>query len=88
MKRIESDEEEQRIREALENDLLRMYGPVLHGQNLRQSLGYETRDAFRQAVTRKVVPVPIFDIEHRKGKFALSKDVAAYLAKKRCESMS
>ena len=80
--------QENDLKAELEKDLLRLYGPVLHGKNLREALGYETRDSFRQAVTRKVVPVPLFDIEHRRGKFALSKDVAAYLAKKRCESMS
>ena len=79
--------EEEKLKHLLEKDLLELYGPVLHGSNLRQSLGYETKNAFRLAVVRKVVPVPIFNIEHRRGKFALTKDVAAYLAKKRCESI-
>lgn len=87
MHQEELDEQEE-LRQVLENDLLRLYGPVLTGQALRQVLGYQSKDSFRQGVTRKTVPVPLFEIEHRRGKFALAKDIAAFLARQRFKSMS
>lgn len=67
----------------LHDSLLRLHGPMIYGDDLRSALGYPSKDAFRQAIVRKTIPIPIFDIEHRKGKFALTKDVAAWLAKQR-----
>ncbi|AXQ98283.1 hypothetical protein [Pseudoalteromonas piscicida] len=49
------------------------------------TLGYGSGEAFRQAVSRKTVPIPVFSIDKRKGKFALTKDVARWLAKQRLE---
>ncbi len=40
-------------------------------------------DAFRQAVCRNSVPVPLFSIANRRGKFALAKEVASWLAQQR-----
>lgn len=68
------------LAEELECDLLRLHGPLMGGAELRRALGYPSANAFRQAVARKTVPVKVFSIEHRRGKFALSKDVAAWLA--------
>lgn len=72
-----------KLEKALEDDLLRLYGPVLSGTNLTKSLGYVSREAFRQSIVRKTVPVPIFKMDGRRGYFALTKDVARYLAKAR-----
>ncbi|MBB5360783.1 hypothetical protein HDE76_004031 [Rhodanobacter sp. ANJX3] len=67
--------------ELLERDLLVRYGtPLLGGDDLRSALGYPSVEALRQAISRGTVPVPIFSVEHRRGKFALTKDVAAWLA--------
>ena len=76
---------EEKLKRELEDDLLRLYGPLISNENLWKVLGYQSKGAFRQAVTRKRVPVPIFNIEYRRWKFALSKDVAAFLAAKRYE---
>ena len=75
--------EEEKLRHELEDDLLRLYGPLIPSEELWKVLGYQSKGAFRQAITRKRVPVPLFGIEYRRGKFALSKDVAAFLAAKR-----
>ena len=72
----------------LEADLLKLYGPVLNGENLTKSLGYVSREAFRQSVVRETVPVPIFKMEGKRGYYALTKDVAMYLAKARNDSKS
>ncbi|MET0116426.1 MAG: hypothetical protein ABW090_03275 [Sedimenticola sp.] len=71
------------LAKALEADLLREYGPVLTGNSLRKALGYPSLEALRQAVARDKVPVPVFSVPNRRGKFALSKDVAQWLAEQR-----
>ena len=71
------------LADALERDLLERHGPLISGDALRVALGYQSMDAFRQALVRKTVPVPVFSISTRRGKYALVKDVAAWLAAQR-----
>lgn len=73
------------LTEELSRDLLLRYGPMLSGKELLQALGYKTADAFRQALSRDLIGVPVFTIAHRRGKFALSKDVAHWLARQRIQ---
>lgn len=69
------------LAELLERDLIARHGsPLLGGDNLRSALGYPSVEALRQAISRGTVPVPVFAVEHRRGKFALARDVAAWLA--------
>lgn len=69
------------LAELLEHDLVTRYGsPLLGGEDLRSALGYPSAEAMRQAISRGTVPVPVFAVAHRRGKFALVKDVAAWLA--------
>ncbi len=74
------------LEKMLEEDLLKLHGPVLTGESLTRSLGYVSKDAFRQSIARETVPVPIFKMEGRRGYYALTKEVAKYLAKARYES--
>lgn len=67
----------------LEKDLLEKHGPLMHNEDLRAALGYPTMEAFRQALSKNLVPIPVFPIEKRRGKFALVKDVAVWLAEQR-----
>lgn len=68
----------------LEEQMLKLYGaPIITGDELKNALGYKSIMAFRQAMTRDTVPVPIFTIQNRRGKFALVKDVARWLAEQR-----
>lgn len=64
-------------------DLQRQHGAMIGGKQLMSVLGYPTLAAFRQAHCRGTLPVPVFAIAHRKGKFALARDVAQWLAKLR-----
>lgn len=64
-------------------DLERQYGALIGGKQLMSVLGSSTLAAFRQAHCRGTLPVPIFAIAHRKGKFALARDVASWLAQQR-----
>ncbi|WP_295381043.1 hypothetical protein [uncultured Stenotrophomonas sp.] len=75
------------LAQMLEQDLLHRYGPVIGQDDLRQALGYASADAFRQAISRGVLPVPVFVIAHRRGKFALAKDIAQWLANLRHQAL-
>lgn len=68
---------------ALEEDLLAIHGPMVGGKALSSALGYPTNSAFRQALARNTVPVAVFSIERRRGKFALSREVARWIAEQR-----
>jgi hypothetical protein len=71
----------------LERELMQLHGPMMTGESLCVALGYPSKDAFRQAVARKSTPIPVFGIEKRRGKFALTKDVAAWLATQRDQAV-
>ena len=68
---------------TIEKELFDRYGPLIADDALRIALGYKTTDAFRQALTRKTVPIPVFTVPNRRGKYALVKDVAIWLANQR-----
>ncbi|WP_449301645.1 hypothetical protein [Pseudoxanthomonas mexicana] len=61
-------------------DLLERYGPLLTGEVLRVSLGYPSQAALRQSLSRNTTPVRTFRIPGRRGRFALTLDVAQWLA--------
>ena len=67
----------------LERDLNERYGPMISGDGLRKVLGFTTMEAMRQALTRRQISLPVFTPENRRGKFALSHDVARWLASQR-----
>lgn len=71
------------LAKVLESDLLGKHGPVINGEELLRALGYQTQAALRQSIVRNTVAVPLFNMEHRRGKFALVKDIARYLAEQR-----
>lgn len=62
-----------------EAKLTRIYGAIVGGARLTRALGYPTQAAFRQAVARGRVPVPVFTIPGRRGKFAQVQDIAAWV---------
>lgn len=59
------------------------YGPMIAGQDLARVLGYRTMSAFRQALRRNQIKVPLMDLPHRQQKFALTIDVANWLIEHR-----
>lgn len=62
-------------------DMERQYGPLLGGAALYRALGLPSAAAFRQAASRNALPVPVFAIPHRRGRFALTREVAVWLAR-------
>lgn len=65
---------------AFEERLSQRHGLMLPSAALAAALGYPTMRAYHQAVSRQTIPVPLFQIEHRRGRFALTRDVARWLA--------
>lgn len=63
----------------LEVRLMSVYGPIVGGTQLSRALGYPTPEAFRQALVRDRVPVPVFTIPGRRGKFAHVIDIARWV---------
>ena len=67
----------------IERELYCYIGPLLFGKHLYAALGFSNHDAFRQALSRKTIQVEIFSLPNRRGRFALSRDVARWLANER-----
>lgn len=68
------------LAKQLENDLIERFGTVLGSKILAKTLGYASIDALRQSIVRKTNPIPVFKLPNRRGYFALTKDVAEWLA--------
>ncbi|WP_460837661.1 hypothetical protein [Noviherbaspirillum agri] len=65
---------------SIARSLQEKYGHLIGGGALVKALAYPNSSAFRQAHSRGTVPVPVFDIPNRRGKFAYTVDVATWLA--------
>jgi len=76
------------LSESIKQELYTHIGPLLFGDKLYASLGFNSQDAFRQALSRNTVPVEIFTLPNRRGRFALSRDVAVWLAKEKLKEQS
>lgn len=77
------DDPTDHLAKSLEDELTDRFGPVLASAELTLVLGYSTPGAFRQSVVRRTVPVPVFRMPNRRGHFALTRDVAHWLAMQR-----
>lgn len=64
----------------LNDAMLQQYGPLIGGVDLRMALGFRTATTFQRAMREKTLSVPVFDVPGRRGKFALTVDVAAWLS--------
>ena len=60
--------------------MLLAYGPLIGGAALVKVLAFPSPEAFRQAVARGTVPVKLFELKGRRGRFAFTRDIAAWLA--------
>lgn len=67
----------------LESDLIDRHGPMLPSRVLWKVLGYSSPAAWRQSISRRTVPIVIFQVEGRSGYFALTRDVARWMAEQR-----
>ncbi|HBO4599509.1 TPA: hypothetical protein L6A81_25825 [Pseudomonas aeruginosa] len=67
----------------LEQLLTTRYGVMLGSKDLWRELGFRSPNAFRQALARGTLDVPVFEVQNRRGRFALAKDVADWVARQR-----
>ena len=65
--------------EAFETRLIRALGATVGGETLSRALGYPTQDAFRKASHRGRLPVRTFEMVGRRGRFAVTTDIAQWL---------
>lgn len=63
----------------MKDELLKLYGPLISGIDLRNLLGYKAASTFNRAKRMNLIGVKIFEIPNRRGSFALTKDVADWL---------
>lgn len=60
--------------------LLRQYGLVVGGKDLMKLLGFKNYKTFHSACADNRLPIPVFDIHGRRGKFAKISDLARWYA--------
>lgn len=63
----------------LASQLLSRFGPTLGGQDLYSALGFKTYAAFHRSKQRGELGVHVFKLTGRRGWFALTDAVAAWL---------
>lgn len=68
------------------NDLSGRYGEVIGGEVLSKALGFPSIAAMKQAIKRETLKIPTFFIPGRRGRFALTADVADWLAECRASA--
>lgn len=71
------------LEKELEDGLVKQHGLILTGEPLRKALGYPSMAAFRKALSRGTIPIPVFPMRYRRGKYALVKDVVHWLVEQR-----
>lgn len=59
--------------------MIREYGAVVGGRDLRSALGFKSTAAFGRAVRSGYIPLRIFEMPGRRGRFALVSDIADWL---------
>lgn len=65
---------------ALARRLIDEHGELIGGGALARCLGYRTQRAFQMAIQRGQVPIETFTLPNRRGRFARTFEVAAWLA--------
>lgn len=76
--KVKQSKEKEVYAQKLYQDLLKIYGPFIASKHLPAVLAYPSELAFRQAIVRKTIPVKLFTIDNRRGKFARTEDVATW----------
>lgn len=87
MSKIKVDPSIHKLEDQICSDLMEKFGALIGGDSLRKVLGYKTQQAFRQAYSRNLLPIQVFVLENRRGKFAYAKDLAIWLARVKNENV-
>jgi hypothetical protein len=65
--------------EAYAAALTGVLGPLVGGARLTAALGFRTQNGFAKAHRRGRLPIPTFEIPGRRGRYAATVDLAAWL---------
>jgi hypothetical protein len=76
------------LKAQLRQEMEQVHGPLLGGTKLVAALGHANAASLRQARRRGRVPVPLFSLPQRRGFFALTRDVADWLAEARLTAIA
>mgnify|MGYP000019845759 CR=1 FL=1 len=77
-----SDDEEATLKAQIDTELREAYGShILTLHDITKALNYSSISAVRQAIARNNMPIPLFNLPNRRGKFALTAEVARFLAR-------
>lgn len=80
-----TDDLQATLYQELKGDLLKLYGPVIGGQDLAQALGFKSLKALRQAKSRDLLGVSVFTPPKRRGLYAMTSEVAEWIINQRFE---
>lgn len=69
--------------EIIKLDLSQRYGELIGGDTLRLVLGYKSLPALKHAIKANKLTLSTFFVEGRKGRFALTGDIAKWLLTQR-----
>jgi hypothetical protein len=72
--------------QRIETFLMSRYGPVMDSPALAEVLRFKTVAALEKSMERGHVPIRCLDMPHRRGRYFLTVDIAAYLAAQFAES--
>lgn len=73
----------QRLSTELTRTLTALYGPLVSSRELWRILGFANPAAYRQAIASRRIQLPLFEIEGRRGRFALTQEIAHWLVEQR-----
>lgn len=59
--------------------LMEKYGPLMTKKDLVKVLGYASEEAFERSLQRQSLDLKLVRLHNRRGVFAMSRDVAAFL---------
>lgn len=76
------------LREQLRTSLEASHGPLMGGAPLQAALGHRSAAALRQARRRGKLDVALFTLPKRRGLFALTSEVADWIADARATAES
>ena len=66
--------------QQLKRDLLEANGELMTGMPLWRALGFKGERAFQRAAQRGWLPIAVFELPHRRGRYAKTRDVSEWLA--------
>lgn len=67
-------------RQEVLNALVQQHGHMIGMRHLHKVMGFPSYDALKQCLLRKQLNLNLFYVEGRKGRYAMSVDVADWLA--------